>query len=705
MNAIFKREFASYFTTMVGYIFMAICMLVCGIFFSGSNIVGLSASFNGVVSSVSYAMILVVPILTMRSFAEERKNKSDQLLMTAPVSVLKIVLAKFLSALCVLLATLAVSLIFTVILYAYGNPYWGEILLGYIGLVLLGAVFIALGLLISSFAENQLTACIVTLGLLFLLWLSNSLIPSVQNPVLQSILSALSLYGQFSSFTNGVLNLSAVIYFVSLCALFLFLTVKSVESRRRVSRMSIVVPVVIVTLIVLALNVVTHLVDDRMNLHIDMSQRKYYSISDETRTLLEGLDQDVYIYTLYTAANDDPRINELLRNYEACSPYIHVENVDVSVNPGFTLDFDPNQEGISVGSVIVTNEDRSLYKVLTVYELYTMDSTMTYVYGFAGEAKISSAIDYIMTGESYGVKLLAGHSEYTKEDLNELVVALNSLSYSVETYDTTLTEEELDPQYDLLMVVSPGVDLKEDEYRRIKTFLDQGGNAVFLMDYVIFNTATGYTQIILDDLENFNSLLLSYGVSVNKDYIIGGNQNMLYKRVTGHIPNMYSHTITKNLIERKLTPVLMDCSSVTIKDGDTVKAGVLLETDADTWAKEVKTSMSGEYETGDAKGPFAIAAVAQNGDSKIAVYGTSSFVLSNEDGIERSANEALIMNTVNVLAERSEGLNIKAKSLMAGIMEFTNDRQPVVLEVLLVGIIPVAILVIGLIIWIRRKRI
>ena len=137
MKAIWKREFASYFTTMVGYIFMAICMLVCGIFFSGSNIVGLSASFNGVVSSVSYAMILVVPILTMRSFAEERKNKSDQLLMTAPVSVWKIVLGKFLSAFCVLLATLAVSLIFTVILYAYGNPYWGEILLGYIGLVLL----------------------------------------------------------------------------------------------------------------------------------------------------------------------------------------------------------------------------------------------------------------------------------------------------------------------------------------------------------------------------------------------------------------------------------------------------------------------------------------------------------------------------------------------------------------------------------------
>ena len=87
-----------------------------------------------------------------------------------------------------------------------------------------------------------------------------------------------------------MLNLAAVIYFLSLAALFLFLTVKSVENRRRISRLAIILPVVIVTLIVLALNVVTHLVDERMNLHIDMSQKKFYSISDETRTLLEGLD-------------------------------------------------------------------------------------------------------------------------------------------------------------------------------------------------------------------------------------------------------------------------------------------------------------------------------------------------------------------------------------------------------------------------------
>ena len=705
MKAIIKREFSAYFTTMVGYIFMAICMLVCGVFFSSSNIVGRSASFNGVVSSVSYAMILVIPILTMRSFAEERKNRSDQLLMTAPVSVTKIVVGKFASALFVLLATLACTLIFTVILYIYGKPFWGEIVLGYIGLILLGASFIALGLLISSLAENQLTACIVTLGLLFLFWLSDSIIPSVGNPIAQRILSAMSLYGQFTSFYSGILNLSAVVFFVSLTALLLFLTVKSVESRRQGSRLSIVVPVIIAVLIVFFLNVVMHLLDDRMNLHMDMSERKYYSISEETEKVLDNLSDDVYVYTLYEPSQADTRMTELLRNYEARSPHVHVENVDITVNPGFTMEFDPNGEGISSGSVIVTNEDHSLYKVLTVYDLYSMDSTMQYVFGFNGEAQISSAIDYLMTGKGYAIKLLAGHSEYTRENLSELVVAMSSLGYTTETYDTTLSDEPLDPDYDLLLVVSPGIDLNAEEYARIKAFLDQGGNAIFLMDYVLFNATTGYTQIIVDDLENFNALLLSYGLSMNKDYIIGGNQEMLYKRVTGHVVNMYEHVITKNLIERKLTPVLMDCSSIKIESGDQVKAAPLLETDADTWAKEVQSSMSGNYEAGDEKGPFTIGAVAQRGDSRIAVYGTSSFILSNADGIERSANEALIMNTINVLAERSEGLNIPAKSLMAGVMEFTNNRQPIILEVLLMAVLPLAILVTGLVIWIRRKRI
>ncbi|MEA4940541.1 MAG: GldG family protein [Christensenella sp.] len=474
--------------------------------------------------------------------------------------------------------------------------------------------------------------------------------------------------------------------------------------RRRAYRTTSIVSIAVLLLLVLSFNVLVSVLDGKFNLHADMSQQKYFSISDTTKEILDGLDQDIYVYTLYETGNEDERVTELMRNYAAYSNFFHFENVDPSLNPGFTAEFDPAGNGIAAGSMIVTNESHSLFKVFNLFELYSIDPTGTYVYTFNAESRVSSAIVYLQTGVTYTIRLLAGHSEFTKGDLSELVVRLNGLNYEVESYDSTVSTETLDPKYDLLMVVSPAVDLTSSEYRSIQKFLQSGGNAIFMMDYVLFSATTGYTQIILDDLANFNSLLMMYGLSVNKDYVIGGDETRLYKRVTGLVPTLYSHTITDPLTENNLVPILMDCSSITIASGENIKAGVLLESDDNTWAKQVSTSMVASYEAGDATGPFTIGAVAQNGDSKIAVFSTSSFVLSNADGIERSANEALIVNTVNTLAENTSNLNIPAKSMMMGSMEFSNSTQALLLEILLIAVIPVAIIGFGFSVWIKRKR-
>ena len=474
--------------------------------------------------------------------------------------------------------------------------------------------------------------------------------------------------------------------------------------RRRAYRTTSIVSIAVLILLVLSFNVLVSVLDNRFNLHADMSQQKYFSISDTTKEILDGLDQDIYAYSLYETGNEDTRVTELLRNYAAYSSYFHFENVDLSLNPGFTAEFDPAGNGISAGSMIVTNASHSLFKVFNLFELYTIDPTGTYVYSFNAESRVSSAIVYLQTGVTYTIKLLAGHSEFTKSDLSELVVALNGLNYAVESYDSTISTETLDPKYDLLLVVSPAEDLTSAEFRNLQTYLKAGGNAIFMMDYVLFSSTTGYTQIILDDLENFNSLLMMYGLSVNKDYIIGGDESRLYKRITGLVPSLYSHSITDPLTKSNLVPILMDCSSITIASGENVKAGILLESDDNTWAKQVSTSMIASYEAGDATGPFTIGAVAQNGDSKIALFSSSSFVLSNTDGIERSANEALIVNTVNTLAENTSNLNIPSKSMLMGAMEFSNSTQSLLLEILVIAVIPLAIIAVGFTVWIKRKR-
>lgn len=476
------------------------------------------------------------------------------------------------------------------------------------------------------------------------------------------------------------------------------------SARRKAFRTAAIMSIVVLVLVIAGFNVLAGVLSEQFNLRIDMSQQKYYSISDTTKKLLETLDQDIYIYTLYRTGAEDTRVTELLRNYAAGSDRIHVENVDVSVTPGFTTQFDPKGEGISASSVIVTNASHSLYKVFSVFELYSIDPASAYVYAFNAESRISSAIVYLQTGLSYKIKMLAGHNEYTKSDLNELVVSLNALNYEVDSYDSTISTDALDPLYDLLMVVSPSEDLSDAEYETIKAFLDKGGNAVFMLHHVIFDSATGYTQIIVNPLDNFNALLMKYGLSVRQDYVIGGNSSKLYKRITGHIPDMYSHQITDELIKKQMMPVLMDCSSIKIETGSKVKASPLLETDKNSWGKAISTSMSAQYEEGDAVGPFVIGAVAQSGNSKIALFSSSSFVLSNAEGVERTANERLIINTVNSLAGNTNSLNIPPKSMISGSMEFGSDVQSLVLEIIVIAVIPIVIIGIGLAVWIKRKR-
>lgn len=232
MRAIAEREIGAYYNTMIGYVFTAICLLVCGIFFASNNIIDGSASFNDVIGSISYVLILIVPLLTMRLFAEERKTKSEQMLLTAPISITKIVLGKYIAALTVLLITLVITGIFPLILFMLGEPYFMEILLGYFGVILLGSAFVSIGIFISANTENQLTAAIASMGTLLLLWLVDALVPSVTNPLLSRIINGFSLYQQFESFQLGILSVSSLIYFVSITGLFLFFTVRTIEKRR-----------------------------------------------------------------------------------------------------------------------------------------------------------------------------------------------------------------------------------------------------------------------------------------------------------------------------------------------------------------------------------------------------------------------------------------------------------------------------------------
>ncbi len=224
MTAIFKKELNSYFKTMLAYVFLGMFALVVGLFFTTNNIMAGSSSYMIVLSNVNYVMVLLVPILTMRLFSEERKTKSDQLLFTAPVTTIGVVMAKYCAAMVVLLAGLATTLVQVVILYIFGAPYVGEILLGYFGFMLMGSAFIAVGVFISSLSSNQLTAAVATMGILLMFWMLDALVGQVSDPVAGGLLSFVSIFSYFSDFQRGILSATSVVYLTTFTALFLYLT-------------------------------------------------------------------------------------------------------------------------------------------------------------------------------------------------------------------------------------------------------------------------------------------------------------------------------------------------------------------------------------------------------------------------------------------------------------------------------------------------
>ncbi len=285
MFAVLKKEIQAYFSSLTGYIFMGFFLFLSGLFFTMSNLGQMSPDYNGVMGSITFVFLLVVPILTMRLMAEETRQKTDQLLFTSPLSLTGVVLGKYLAAVLVFFMTLVVTFIYPIILSTMGSIAVGEIIGGYIGFFLLGSAFIAVGLFISSLTENQVVAAVITFSALLLLWIIDSItqgLPVDRNAgVVFAMILALavalivyfstknllvsigvlaaglivtaslyfykaamfdgfiirfmqwfSLLRRYQDFSYGILALSPIVYYTTFSGAFVFLTIRMLEKKR-----------------------------------------------------------------------------------------------------------------------------------------------------------------------------------------------------------------------------------------------------------------------------------------------------------------------------------------------------------------------------------------------------------------------------------------------------------------------------------------
>ncbi len=232
MLAIYKREMRSYFTTPIGYIFTAIFLCLSAAVFSYANLYAMSADTTVYFTVMLFSLVILMPLLSMKTFSEERKTKTEQLLLTAPVRLTGMVLAKFLAAYTIFFGcTLLTSLNF-IILYTHAEPSTATIVGNLTAFLLVGMAFLAIGIFISSLTESQLAASVITVSVLAILLVISILNSLISVPWLRFILSGISVFSRYQNFANGIFDVAALVYYLSLTALFLFLTVR-VSDRRR----------------------------------------------------------------------------------------------------------------------------------------------------------------------------------------------------------------------------------------------------------------------------------------------------------------------------------------------------------------------------------------------------------------------------------------------------------------------------------------
>lgn len=233
MGAIFRRELKAYFTSPIAYIFIAVFYIYTATYFVNYNLLYGLTDMSYVFTNAFMILMFLLPLLTMRLFTEERRQRTDQCLLTAPVNLFSIVAGKFLASVCIFLCAMAIYIVYIIVLvYLAGGVAWATVLGNLFALLLLGASFIAIGTFISATTENQVVAAILSFIIIMAFYLVDMLASLVQVEWLRNVMSALGFYSRYAEFSQGIFSIPNIVFFISTIFIFNFLTVRVLEKRR-----------------------------------------------------------------------------------------------------------------------------------------------------------------------------------------------------------------------------------------------------------------------------------------------------------------------------------------------------------------------------------------------------------------------------------------------------------------------------------------
>lgn len=449
-----------------------------------------------------------------------------------------------------------------------------------------------------------------------------------------------------------------------------------------------------VTAIVLAILIVVNFFVSVMPVNLtklDISSSKLYSITSNTKAVVNNLQQDVTIYWVVQADKEDSVIENLLAKYDSLSDHIEVVKKNPDVFPTFTEQY--TEEQVPNNSLIVESGERSRY--ISYDDIYLVDTNMysySYNTSFDGEGAITSAIDYVVTEDLPKMYVLEGHGE---QDLPATFAdSVEKENIEVDTL-SLLTVDEIPEDADCIAMYAPQSDISQEEAQMLIEYTDNGGKLL-----VIAGPVEGA------EFDNLNSVLSHYGVEVNDGIVVEGDRNYYafgYPYVL--MPSMESSEITDSLIEARYYPIFPLAYGLTVGDSSNGEVTALLNTSDASFSKVAGFELDTyEKEEGDIDGPFTVGvSIATAGDGQIVWFSASNFLDDRYNAFSSGANVDLTMNALSSLIGEREAMAIRSKSLNYNYLTISESTAST-LKALMIGVFPLAYLGVGIVVILRKRR-
>lgn len=460
-----------------------------------------------------------------------------------------------------------------------------------------------------------------------------------------------------------------------------------------------VVAVVIVLAIAIVINLLASAVPAKYT-QFDTTSNQLFTISDQTEKVLDSLDDQVTIYWIARAGQEDETLGTLLDRYAGLSGQVKVVKKDPDVYPTFVQQYVTGS--VTDNSLVVESGQRTRY--VDYYDIYEYDYSSYYYTGsystsFAGESALTSAINYVVSETLPKVYALTGHGE---TELNStFAVAVEKENIEVASL-SLLTEEAVPEDADAILICAPQRDISEEEKELLLAYLQKGGSLLLMTAPLQDGTLT-----------NLEVVMAEYGVTAQEGVVIEGSQNYYaWGRPYYLLPSLSSHAITAPLNENGYYVLLPIAQGLTVSEDlrDGLSVTQLLTTSSSAFSKVAGYDLTTyERENGDIDGPFALAvAVTETleDDAETHIVWVSSGNLLDETFNEQvsGGNQDFFLNALNWMCEQDEsGLSIHSKSLSYEYLTMSSGTASC-LTVLIIGVIPIIYLGIGITIWVRRKR-